>query len=548
MGLFAAKPITSSGEPFTGQHYLKLLIACLSYANLCFLNAWGEIYSHEWDFLRKYVLAWQIVVAVTLDILVVAALTFSVVCMVLRTGRRIWIRALKWSMILALLIPVNVIRRDDMFASVQRVYIPHALTLRIGMVAMGAALGILLLLRWERLSARVTTMVLVVIAPSMPLALGGALLQILNGPTGSAYPDKALQPALPQRASAPHVVWVLFDEWDDNLTFANRPAGLALPEVDRFQQQALRATQVIPASYATRDSVLSLLTGKACIAAEAQSPNEVLLTFDRNQPRVALSRCNTVFSEARRLGFNVGIVGWYLPYCRIVPECTECAWHTAIGLAGREQFESPYPVPHLMKQVFLEQAKNIPLLARLGIDLETTWRKRLHAISYQQVHEDLLRTITDPRLNFVYVHMSVPHPPAIYNASRDEISFESGDSYFDNLRLVDRTIRDIRETLEKAGMWDTSTILLTADHPLRLGPGAAWPREPHHRMGLQQHAQVPYLLRLAGQTSRVSYSKPMQAIVTKDLLLAILGGRVTTPELVAGWLDSDASNGRRPYP
>jgi len=70
-----------------------------------------------------------------------------------------------------------------------------------------------------------------------------------------------------------------------------------------------------------------------------------------------------------------------------------------------------------MKQLFLGQAKKIPLLYRLSLNLDTPARKRLHALSYQQIHDDMLHIITDPRLNLVYVHVNVPHPPVIYDHS-----------------------------------------------------------------------------------------------------------------------------------
>jgi hypothetical protein len=54
---------------------------------------------------------------------------------------------------------------------------------------------------------------------------------------------------------------------------------------------------------------------------------------------------------------------------------------------------------------------------------------------------------------------------------------------------------------------------------------------------LAQTAEVPYLLKMPGQKQGLAYNKPMQEIVTKDLLLAIMDREVTTPQQVAAWLD-----------
>jgi arylsulfatase A-like enzyme len=146
----------------------------------------------------------------------------------------------------------------------------------------------------------------------------------------------------------------------------------------------------------------------------------------------------------------------------------------------------------------------------------------------------MMRTVADPRLNLVFVHLNVPHPPWIYSESKDTFSSDPETTYLGNLRLVDRTIHDLRQELEAAGTWDNSTILLAADHPLRL---AEWTKQALGGKPWTPHSEVPFLLKMAGQKQGVAYDRPMQEVVTKDLLLAILNREVTTPQQVAAWLD-----------
>jgi hypothetical protein len=333
----------------------------------------------------------------------------------------------------------------------------------------------------------------------------------------------------------------LFDDWDQALTFPERPAGLSLPELDRFKDRAFGASRAYSPSWRTIVSVPSLLTGKTFVHSWPQSWNEVMLVYDSAQAPVALSSQKTIFSEARRCGFNAGIAGWYLPYCRLFPECTVCSWHPAIGVLGRGEYEKPYSVAGTMAQILRRQVEVVPLLKRLGLDdldaFETPAAKALQAISYDEIHDDLLQAITDPRLNLVFVHVNVPHPPAIYDVSRDAISNDRKDTYAGNLRLVDRTLGDVRKVLEQAGIWDTSAILLTGDHPFNaLRPFERPERNPSRR-GLKQHHEVPFLLRMPGETQGVVYDSPMNTIVTKDLLMAILNRQVATAQQVGSWLD-----------
>jgi hypothetical protein len=539
MALFAPKAITSAGEPPSGRYLLKMFIVCVSYVNLCFLNVWTEMSNRGTDVFRKYGDTWEKLAAVTLDILILAVVLWGALYLALRTGKSAWIRFVKWGAIIGMLLPANIIRVDDTFISSNAVTMPNANGLRMVVLLAGAATAILLLVNWERISTLVTTILLILLAPSMPLAVGAAALNIWLGPPHGLYPNKPLQPALPQSASAPRVLWILFDEWDQALTFPERPAGLSLPELDRFQNQAFRANRAYSPSRRTIVSVPSLLTGKIFVQEGSVSWNEVMLVYDHGQAPVALSAQETIFSVARGCGFNVGIVGWYLPYCRLFPECTVCSWHPAIGPWSRGEYERPYPEFSMMVQTLTRQVEKVPLVRRLGIVdtiYETPMAKALHAISYGEIHDDMLQAITDPRLNLIFIHVNVPHLPAIYDVSTDAVSNDRNTTYLGNLRLVDRTVGDIRKTLEKAGMWDTSTILLTGDHPLRALPASARPEQRPDLRGLRQHNEVPYLLRMPAETQGVVYETPINTIVTKDLLIAILNRQVATPTQIAAWL------------
>jgi phosphoglycerol transferase MdoB-like AlkP superfamily enzyme len=147
-----------------------------------------------------------------------------------------------------------------------------------------------------------------------------------------------------------------------------------------------------------------------------------------------------------------------------------------------------------------------------------------------------MRTIVDPRLSLVFVHWGIPHPPAIYNAAQDDFSYSPENSYVDNLKLVDRTIRDIRLTLERAGMWDTSTILITSDHSFRVD---TWDRilARDSRTEGTQSSEVPFLLKMKGQQNGLEYAPVLQTVITKDLVMNILKGEISQPEQVMAWLN-----------
>ena len=538
MTLPAKKKTESCPKSLPARFILKAFIVCLSFANLCFLSTWADLVNRQSGVFRKYLVTWQQLAALTLDVLLLTVVLWIPILLVLKSGNSTRIRILKWSAFVGLMYPLNILRTSTEISSLQSLPAMQAEPVRILLGALGVTAGLWLLWKWERLSTKVTSVILLILSPTLPLAVASVAWSIYTGPSAGRVPDNPPESALPQKAGAPHVLWFLFDEWDESLTYRHRPVNLKLPELDRFRDQSFHAERAFPSSHETVVSIPSLLVGKRFIDKYFNSAGELLMIYDPQQPPRRLSAEPSVFSEARGAGFNAGIVGFYLPYCRLFG-ATYCEWNCAIGFLP-EEWEYPVSVGRLMGLMAQRQVAYVPLARRLGIARalgESQMKPPLHAITYRQTHQAALRAIVDSRLNLVFVHWNVPHLPAIYDAAKDSLSNDLAETYLDNLRLVDRTVRDIRLTLENAGLWDSSTILMTADHPLRLGNGPRWLRLPRSVGNLTQASEVPFLLKMAGQKQGLAYNAPMQTVVTKDLLLAIMKGEITQPEQVAVWLD-----------
>ena len=537
MTLPAKKKTESCPKSLPARFILKAFIVCLSFANLSFLNLWADLLDTHSGVCRKYLVTWRQLAALTLDVLLLTVVVWIVVLLVVKSGNRVWMRILKWSAFVGLMYPLNILRISAEVPSLQSLPAVQALPVRILLGALGVTAGLWLLWKWERLSTKVTSVILVILSPTLPLAVASVAWSIYTGPSAGRVPDNPPESALPQKAGAPHVLWFLFDEWDESLTYRHRPVNLKLPELDRFRDQSFHAERAFPSSHETVVSIPSLLVGKTFIDKYFNSAGELLMIYDPQQPPRRLSAEPSVFSEARGAGFNAGIVGFYLPYCRLFG-ATYCEWNCAIGFLP-EEWEYPVSVGRQMALMAQRQVGHLPFAGRLGIAraFGTTLKPSLHAITYRQTHQAALRAIVDSRLNLVFVHWNVPHLPAIYDAAKDRFSNDLARTYLDNLRLVDRTVRDIRLTLEGAGLWESSTILMTADHPFRIGRGPRWVGLPPSAGNVTQASEVPFLLKMAGQKQGLAYNAPMQTVVTKDLLLAIMKGEITQPEQVAVWLD-----------
>ena len=138
-------------------------------------------------------------------------------------------------------------------------------------------------------------------------------------------------------------------------------------------------------------------------------------------------------------------------------------------------------------------------------------------------------TAKDHRLGLVFLHIPVPHSPNSYD--RRTGTFTLGNhaysGYIDNLALLDRTVGEFRETLEKSGDWNRMTIVFSADHPYRSS----------RQLDGKTDSRVPFLVRFPGQTDSFDYSPQFNTVGTSDMLLAILQGEVASSRQLAHWLD-----------
>jgi hypothetical protein len=364
---------------------------------------------------------------------------------------------------------------------------------------------------------------------------------------------------------------VIFDEWDQRLTFDDRPADLMLPEIDRFRNESFVALHAYPPRANTLESIPSLITGRVVALAEPVGPGDLRLTFggrdgdfrdwdgngsagsgsagsgsvgsglagsdldrsdldrrdsDRGKQAVSWRDTPNVFDAARASGRNTALVGVYHPYCRVLAaSLTSCWWAEmprpvnstgdTFGAAMRGQTRS-----------LLETWR----LSALGRSLSTARKAR----EFPKALERAKAAAADPAYGFVLIHLLTPHFPHAYD--RHTNAFTLGNAplrgYYDSLALTDRAWGELRRAIEAAGLWDTTTVLLSSDHPMK------------HSALLdgKSDARVPFLLKLpeqaeaASRAQPFSHAQPFNTVVSGELLLEILEGRIAGPRQLSRWL------------
>lgn len=313
------------------------------------------------------------------------------------------------------------------------------------------------------------------------------------------------------------VVLIVFDEWDYRLSFPDRRNGLQLPAIDRFRDGSLHATQARPPGTNTTSSFMSILRD------DRSHPPEALVEATLPPPGKPASEDNhSLFAKLARNHLNAGVVSWYVPLCRMyAADLSACEWH-------------PYDLVNPIYTGSTSEAMKAQLLDLASPGMMIGWlptpRAERHIETMKRLQSAALSMTADPRLSFAMVHLSTTHQPFVYDAAehRFRVRSPSLSSYLDSVVLADQQFGEIMRSMEQAGVWTSSTVILTADHSQRTRAIA----------GGTKDTRVPFLIKLAGSTSPRTYDHPINTVAAHELTLKALDGTVAMQEDLVRFLNA----------
>jgi hypothetical protein len=449
----------------------------------------------------------------------------------------------RWAFAIVVLLPLTVIRvalvpamtnalrtilprhgMDQLLRAQLIRLLPIAVTLG---VFLAIAIGFVYAMRrWEHQVIKAASTLVLLLCPFLLVTFGQAIYRMTH-PDPTAFAAKPLEKPRPAVAAQPRVLFVLFDEWDYRLTFDDRAADLTLPELDRLRGESLFARQARPPATSTFISIPSILTGHLVDESTPVDVSDLLLQLDGETRPTHLRELPNIFSLARNAGLNTGIVGWALPYCRMLPDpLTSCTWLTMdwhLSSTGVTYGENVF---RQLRSLF-----EMSTFSLLGRSIVTERRTE----TLQTLTSDMLREAVNPDTGFLYVHLGVPHPPYSYNRRTGKFDllysppadFElpgvSERRYLDNVALVDRTIGDLRRRLEGAGLWDSSVVLFTSDHFFRRAM----------KVDGKTDGRIPFILKMPAAKQGLEFTTPFNTLMTYQLLGDIFHGRVKTTSQAA---------------
>jgi hypothetical protein len=380
--------------------------------------------------------------------------------------------------------------------------------------------------------------------PILALLMVQASRRTLLAYSTASYADGPLAAVRTVAAPRNRVVWIIFDELSQAITFSNRPPGLQLQNFDQLRRESFYATSAQSAGDSTRVSMPALTLGEEVIEALPSGTADLRLRT-RSQPEsFSWSSAPNVFDSARGLGLNTALVGWFHPYGRLLNRSlTRCYWTADWMRSGIEEPFQRQSLPTAMADRLRLQFISLPLAGHLPGVFPGIYGHRSKRERFEFLLDRARDTATDSSIGLVLIHLNVPHPPAIYSRSTGSWSDDASIGYPDSVALADRTLGTLRRAMEESRVWDGTTLIVSADHGWRT---SSWRGTPEwsaedESVSHQETAGVPFLLRLPGQSTGVAYDKRFNTVVTRRLIIEILEGRLSDPARIADSIERPGS-------
>lgn len=490
----------------------------LSFANLVYLRAWADLLPpHPEDaYLRKTLVGLGQYFAVAVDVLLLSLLVFLVIWIAPKLPG--WLQRVL--PLVAMAMVALAIRSVSTAAFVRSGLFTSALA---GLAALVVAV---LTFRFLRQTAGLLRGIAMAATPCLAVTFIGSLIYLQT--------QKPLPPDPPpaaRLAGTPpvRVLWILFDDWDELMTFADRAPGTRLPAIDDLAWRSFRATRALAVQagrmpvnqMSTYGAVPSLLYSRFLERADIPDVATMQLEFTNEADPVALGAGDNVFARVRARGWNAAAAGWYLPYCRAFGSVlSDCYWDI--------RYIQAYAAGHDFAHAAVDETRMLfetAVFSPFGPSLVDA----RHLSEYQAILAAGTRFAADPAIGLAWIHFNIPHTPYFYDPKIGPSPRYGywGSLYTDALGWVDRTVGDILASVHRAGLDGKTAIVLSSDHPFRFSAS----QDPH----------VPFIVYIPGNAAGILWEQEFSTIRSADLVLAIANGGVKSPLDVAQFLSKSAN-------
>ena len=155
---------------------------------------------------------------------------------------------------------------------------------------------------------------------------------------------------------------------------------------------------------------------------------------------------------------------------------------------------------------------------------------------YKTIMREAQNLIADNNIDFVFVHLPIPHPPGIYDRQTEQLC--PCGNYLDNLALADKTAGLLMSEVNHATRGSRTTVIISSDHSWRV---AQWRNSsglsPEEERVFETHSdpRPVFLIHFPGQDSGTDIKIPFAEMTENRIVASMLQGQISGPNDPAGW-------------
>ena len=493
--------------------WLGDILVSLSVANLMLFNSWVKLIYSDSYFLPTF--RWYDYLSATVLLFLFATL-FLLILRIFRTDKKtIWQLMLLMPFGVAFFIMVDAIRLsyfdftvvfDNIFSQIIKYYPWVILIVTI--------IVFLLFLSRKKLIPAVYILLLIF----SPFAFLN-LFYIAVNTTSSLinYSSRFEKISLANDAiTTPKIIYIIFDELDYEVFFKDKVdkiKNIDLKNLEYIKQNTLFFNNVKNMWDSTTRAIPAITTGEDITIRELTYPfPDIELTFADGE-KTLWSKSDTIFSTMKSFDRNLAIIGFHHHYCEIFS-------HIATYCIAADTLNS------FSESLKIQMVAMFPYYRRLQF---------IHL--HQKIEKSTLDALSSNIIDFIYIHDSIPHVPAIWDAESSQYSLynpvvkyerDHMKNYFYNVQLVDDFLGRIIRRMKEKEIWESSTIIIGSDH--------RW-RKPYGRKPLEN---IPLLIKFPKQKTGYQYDKKILPTQIKAMIEQIAINKIHDPVAFMQWLDQQS--------
>jgi hypothetical protein len=326
------------------------------------------------------------------------------------------------------------------------------------------------------------------------------------------------------------IVWILFDELSYHQTFDHPAPGMDLPNFDRLRAESVSLSNLKPSGFYTDRIIPSLFLGRRIDQIRSTFDGDLWYKDESQNRWLAYDPNAMLFALAQRNGWNTGVDGWAIPYCRILaPTLNECSWTPAIlpieGYGASEE-KSVLTNAVLLPAAFLATQAHHGAASRDA-----------HLQGYRNLMMRTQALIEIDRVRLVFLHLNVPHPPGIYDRKNHKLRL--GGTYLDNLVLADDTLGVLLKEIYATPSASKTTVIVSSDHSWRIPlwrHDEFWSGEEERASGGRFDDRPVLLIHFPGQNSETDVNSSLPELLEHDIIAGMLLGKIDNSEDLATFL------------